>query len=53
MVAVLGLCTAGSVFTWTGFGVALRRLLRDPVHARLFNGAMALLLVASIVPMVF
>jgi threonine/homoserine/homoserine lactone efflux protein len=53
MVAVLALCTAGSVFTWTGFGVALRRLLRDPVHARLFNGAMALLLVASIVPMVF
>ena len=38
--------------TWAGFGVALRRLLREPRHARLFNGTMAFLLVASIVPMV-
>jgi threonine/homoserine/homoserine lactone efflux protein len=53
MLAVLAVCTAGSVSTWAGFGVALRRLLRDPRHARLFNGAMALLLVASIAPMVF
>lgn len=52
MIAVLMVCTLGSVTTWTGFGVALRRFLRDPLHARLFNGAMALLLVASIVPMV-
>ena len=52
MVGVLTVCTIGSVSTWTGFGVALRRFLRDPWHARLFNGAMALLLVASIVPMV-
>lgn len=52
MLAVLTVCTVGAVATWTGFGVALRRLLRNPVHARIFNGAMALLLVASIVPMV-
>ena len=52
MLAVLALATAGSTATWTGFGVALRRLLRNPLHARIFNGAMALLLVASIVPMV-
>ncbi len=52
MLAVFALVTAGSVMTWAGFGVALRRLLRDPVHARIFNAAMALLLVASIVPMV-
>jgi threonine/homoserine/homoserine lactone efflux protein len=52
LLAVLAVCTAGSVATWAGFGVALRRLLREPRHARLFNGAMALLLVASIVPMV-
>jgi threonine/homoserine/homoserine lactone efflux protein len=52
MLAVLTVCTVGAVATWTGFGVALRRLLRDPVHARIFNGAMALLLVASILPMV-
>lgn len=52
MLVVLALCTILSVSTWTGFGVALRRLLRDPLWARLFNAAMALLLVASIVPMV-
>jgi len=32
--------------------VGLRRLLREPRHARVFNGVMALLLLASIVPMV-
>ena len=52
MLAVLMVCTVGSVWTWTGFGVGLRRLLRDPRHARIFNLAMAALLVASIVPMV-
>ena len=41
-----------AVATWTGFGVAPRRVLADPKHARIFNFAMALLLVASIVPMV-
>ena len=52
MLLVFGVSTILSVATWTGFGVALRRFLRDPTHARIFNGAMALLLVASIVPMV-
>jgi threonine/homoserine/homoserine lactone efflux protein len=52
MLAVFAAVTAGAVMTWAGFGVALRRLLRDPVHARIFNAVMALLLVASIVPMV-
>jgi len=52
MVAVMTLATLGAVVTWTGFGVALRRFLRDPVRARIFNIAMAALLVASIVPMV-
>ncbi len=52
MLGVLTMCTLGSVLTWTGFGVALRQLLRDPAQARLFNAVMALLLVASIVPMV-
>jgi threonine/homoserine/homoserine lactone efflux protein len=52
MVVVLAICTALSVATWTGFGVGLQRLLRDPVHARIFNASMAALLVATIVPMV-
>ncbi len=52
MLAVLMVATALSTTTWAGFGVGLRRLLREPQHARIFNLAMALLLVASIVPMV-
>jgi threonine/homoserine/homoserine lactone efflux protein len=52
MLAVLTVCTVGSVVTWTGFGVALRRYLQSPRHARIFNVSMGLLLVASIVPMV-
>ena len=49
---VFAIATILAVATWTGFGVALRRVLTDPKHARIFNVAMALLLVASIVPMV-
>ncbi len=44
--------TVGSVLTWSAFGVALRGLLREPSRARIFNFAMAALLVVSIVPMV-
>jgi threonine/homoserine/homoserine lactone efflux protein len=36
--------------TWTLFGVALRRWLQDPRANRIFNIAMALLLVASLWP---
>lgn len=49
---VYTVATILAVATWTGFGVALRRFLSDPKHARVFNIVMALLLVASIVPMV-
>ena len=52
MAAVYGAATLASVLVWTGFGVALRKLLANPRHARIFNIAMGLLLVASIVPMV-
>jgi threonine/homoserine/homoserine lactone efflux protein len=52
MLVVFGVCTLLAVATWAGFGVALRRYLRDPVHARVFNVAMGVLLVASIAPMV-
>ena len=50
---LFGFFTAFTVITWTGFGVALRAILRDPRRARIFNVVMALLLVASIVPMVW
>jgi threonine/homoserine/homoserine lactone efflux protein len=52
MLVVFGVCTLLAVATWAGFGIALRRYLRDPVHARVFNVAMGVLLVASIAPMV-
>jgi threonine/homoserine/homoserine lactone efflux protein len=52
MLLAFTIATTGSVLTWSAFGVALRRLLKDPSHARIFNIAMALLLIASIVPMV-
>lgn len=52
MLLAFTIATTGSVLTWSAFGVALRGLLKDPSHARIFNTAMALLLVASIVPMV-
>ncbi len=52
VLAVFALATALSTATWAGFGVALRRFLRDPVHARIFNAVMGLLLVASIYPIV-
>jgi threonine/homoserine/homoserine lactone efflux protein len=52
MLAVFSAATLVSVLIWTAFGTVVSRLLRDPLHARIFNVAMALLLVASIVPMV-
>jgi threonine/homoserine/homoserine lactone efflux protein len=52
LVAVFAASTVLSVVAWTGGGVALRGLLGDARRARIFNVVMALLLVASIVPMV-
>jgi len=52
VLSVFAATTILSTATWAGFGVALRHFLRDPVHARTFNIAMGLLLVASIYPMV-
>ena len=52
VLAVFGISTVLSTATWTAFGVALRKLLRNPQHARIFNVAMGLLLVASIIPIV-
>lgn len=52
VLAVFALATVLSTATWAGFGVALRGFLRDPLHARIFNLVMALLLIATIVPIV-
>lgn len=40
-----------SVSIWCGFGVGLREFLSDPKKLRIFNISMALLLVASLWPM--
>ena len=42
----------GAVVSWTAFGAGLRGFLDDPARRRVFNIAMALLLVLSIAPMV-
>ena len=52
MLVVFTVATLGSTLTWAGFGVALRKVLQNERQARIFNVVMALLLVASIAPMV-
>lgn len=52
LLGVFALSTCGAITTWSSFGVVLSSLLRDARRARVFNAVMALLLVASIVPMV-
>lgn len=50
--AVLGIVTIPSVTTWTLFGAGLRPYLSAPKTMRWFNRTMALLLVASLWPLV-
>jgi threonine/homoserine/homoserine lactone efflux protein len=56
---VLIICITFAIITlpcagvWLVFGAGLQRFLKDPKHLRLFNLAMALLLVASILPVVW
>jgi threonine/homoserine/homoserine lactone efflux protein len=47
---IFGLVNLPSVGVWAAFGSALRQFLRNPVIVRWFNWAMALLLVASLWP---
>ena len=41
-----------SVAIWLFFGLALKRLLQAPIHQKIFNIAMALLLVSSMLPVI-
>jgi threonine/homoserine/homoserine lactone efflux protein len=50
---VFTLVAVPSCFPWLAFGAALQRFLRAPRARRLLNGAMAVLLVASTVPLVW
>ena len=45
---LLGIPCVGS---WAAFGSSMRQFLQDPLKLRIFNNAMALLLLASLVPM--
>lgn len=45
---LLGIPCVGS---WAAFGSAMRTFLQNPLKLRIFNNAMALLLVASLLPM--
>jgi threonine/homoserine/homoserine lactone efflux protein len=49
---VFGLLTAPSCAIWAGMGVALRRWLSEPSRLRIFNIVMAVLLVASLWPLI-
>jgi threonine/homoserine/homoserine lactone efflux protein len=40
------------VCAWAGFGTAMRRVLSDPKRLRIFNVAMAVLLVLTLYPVV-
>ena len=51
MAAVFGVMCLFAVSAWAGFGVAMRRVLQNPRSVRVFNVCSALLLVASLYPM--
>jgi threonine/homoserine/homoserine lactone efflux protein len=50
---VIGLVTLPCVALWVLFGAAMRRVLNNPRLVRPFNVAMAALLAASVVPVIF
>ncbi|WP_394133010.1 LysE family translocator [Shewanella maritima] len=53
MIACIFFCIALPCgIVWLGFGVALKKLLKNDKQQRIFNITMALLLVLSIIPMV-
>ncbi|ADM09711.1 transporter, LysE family protein [Parvularcula bermudensis HTCC2503] len=49
---VFGFVSLVSISFWVAVGQQLKRLLTNPWRLRLFNGVMALLLVASVLPMI-
>ena len=51
--AVFGAINLPSVGSWTLLGTQLRRFLNDPVRLRVFNVTMALILVATLYPVLF
>ena len=52
VVLVFGVINLPLVACWGWFGSAMRRFLQDPKKLKLFNWTMAILLVASLYPIV-
>jgi threonine/homoserine/homoserine lactone efflux protein len=50
LAVLFGMVNAPSICVWAGFGTMLRPLLADPRRVRMFNVAMAALLVLSLLP---
>jgi threonine/homoserine/homoserine lactone efflux protein len=50
-VVIFGLVNLPTVALWAGLGVGVRRFLQNPKALRAFNITMAVLLVASLIPM--
>jgi threonine/homoserine/homoserine lactone efflux protein len=50
MIVVFAVVNLPAISMWALFGVGLRQLLNDPAKVRVFNIAMALLLVGSMIP---
>jgi threonine/homoserine/homoserine lactone efflux protein len=50
--AMFGILTSPSCAIWAGMGVGLRRWLSEPTRLRVFNIVMAVLLVASLWPLI-
>lgn len=50
--AIFGLVNLPAVSSWTVLGQQMRRLLTNRIRLRIFNGAMALLLLATMYPFV-
>ena len=50
MSALYGALGFASSGTWVGFGYGLQRIIKNPRSVRIFNGIMAVLLVASLYP---
>ena len=51
--ALFAATTLVSTFIWVVMGASLRRFITNPAIARIFNAAMALLLVVSLFPILF
>lgn len=51
--SIFAVVAALSLSAWAGFGSLMRRLVDTPLHIRIFNVAMALLLVASALPVAY